>query len=236
MASSFPGAIDSFTDPLASSPLNSPSHAGQHQDLNDAVEKIETKLGVGASPASAAANGMSLVANGSGSTTWAHSGGLVFVKSQTVTSGAGVGSVTVTSAFSSEYDNYFITWTGGTITVNDQAVKLFMGSTSTNVHSNTLMYSSYTSVGYQQAVASSAGSWNWIGFGGTSGATVMVHLYAPNLAQPTRMTSEGYITTTAGGRNMGIVNNTTQYTSFTLTPESNNMVGGVITVYGYRKA
>jgi hypothetical protein len=42
MASSFPGAIDSFTDPLSGSPLNSPSHSAQHADLNDAVEKIET--------------------------------------------------------------------------------------------------------------------------------------------------------------------------------------------------
>lgn len=42
MASSFPGAIDSFTDPLSGSALNSPSHSAQHADLNDAVEKIET--------------------------------------------------------------------------------------------------------------------------------------------------------------------------------------------------
>lgn len=42
MASSFPGAIDSFTDPLSNSPLNSPSHSVQHADLNDAAEKIET--------------------------------------------------------------------------------------------------------------------------------------------------------------------------------------------------
>jgi microcystin-dependent protein len=41
MASTFPGAIDSFTDPLSGSPLNSPSHSAQHVDLNDAVEKIE---------------------------------------------------------------------------------------------------------------------------------------------------------------------------------------------------
>ena len=46
MASSFPGAIDSFTNPLASSPLNSPSHAAQHQDINDAVNKIETYMGL----------------------------------------------------------------------------------------------------------------------------------------------------------------------------------------------
>ena len=42
MASSFPGAIDSFVDPLSTSPLSSPSHSAQHADLNDAVEKVET--------------------------------------------------------------------------------------------------------------------------------------------------------------------------------------------------
>ena len=42
MASTFPGAIDSFTDPLSGSALNSPSHSAQHADLNDAVEKVET--------------------------------------------------------------------------------------------------------------------------------------------------------------------------------------------------
>lgn len=46
MASGFPGSIDNFTDPLTTSALNSPSHAGQHQDLNDAVEKIETYMGL----------------------------------------------------------------------------------------------------------------------------------------------------------------------------------------------
>ena len=46
MPSSFPGAIDNFTDPLAASPLNSPSHATLHQDVNDAVEKIETYMGL----------------------------------------------------------------------------------------------------------------------------------------------------------------------------------------------
>ena len=42
MASTFPGAIDSFTDPLSGSALNSPSHSALHSDVNDAVEKIET--------------------------------------------------------------------------------------------------------------------------------------------------------------------------------------------------
>lgn len=46
MASSFPTSIDNFTDPLATSPLNSPSHSLQHSNLNDAVEKIETYMGL----------------------------------------------------------------------------------------------------------------------------------------------------------------------------------------------
>jgi len=47
MASTFPTSIDSFTDPLSTSPLNSPSHSLQHANLNSAVNKIETKLGTG---------------------------------------------------------------------------------------------------------------------------------------------------------------------------------------------
>jgi hypothetical protein len=44
MASGWPQSVDSFTNPLTTSALNSPSHAGQHQDLNDAVNKIEANL------------------------------------------------------------------------------------------------------------------------------------------------------------------------------------------------
>jgi hypothetical protein len=45
MASSFPTSLDSFTDPQSSDKLNSPSHSTQHADLNDAVEKVEAKVG-----------------------------------------------------------------------------------------------------------------------------------------------------------------------------------------------
>jgi len=42
----YPGAIDSFTDPTASDRLDSPPHATLHADKHDAIEKIETELGV----------------------------------------------------------------------------------------------------------------------------------------------------------------------------------------------
>lgn len=46
MASTFPTTLDSLTDPTATSKLNSPSHSQQHININDAVEKIEAKVGV----------------------------------------------------------------------------------------------------------------------------------------------------------------------------------------------
>lgn len=49
MPTSYPGAIDALTNPNASDMLDSPPHATQHSDANDALEAIETKLGTGAS-------------------------------------------------------------------------------------------------------------------------------------------------------------------------------------------
>jgi len=49
MTSSFDTSLDSFSDPTATSKLNSPAHASQHANLNDAVEKIEAKIGVSGS-------------------------------------------------------------------------------------------------------------------------------------------------------------------------------------------
>jgi hypothetical protein len=48
MATAYPGAIDNFTNPTSSDTLNSVTvpHATQHADINDAVEAIETTLGI----------------------------------------------------------------------------------------------------------------------------------------------------------------------------------------------
>jgi len=48
MATNYPTSLDTFTNPSAGSALNSPSHAGQHADINDAMEAVQAKLGVGA--------------------------------------------------------------------------------------------------------------------------------------------------------------------------------------------
>lgn len=49
MAINFPTSLDSLTNPNTTDALNSPSHAGQHGDANDAIEALEAKVGVNGS-------------------------------------------------------------------------------------------------------------------------------------------------------------------------------------------
>lgn len=46
MPSTFPTALDSFTNPTPTSNQGVLSHAGQHADVNDAVEAVQLKLGI----------------------------------------------------------------------------------------------------------------------------------------------------------------------------------------------
>lgn len=47
MAINYPTSLDTFTNPTATSLLTSPSHSGLHSDINDAVEALEYKVGIG---------------------------------------------------------------------------------------------------------------------------------------------------------------------------------------------
>jgi microcystin-dependent protein len=46
MTTSFPTGLDALTNPTSADGLNSPDHAGQHANVNDAVEALEAKVGV----------------------------------------------------------------------------------------------------------------------------------------------------------------------------------------------
>jgi len=49
MAITYPVTLDSLQNPTSSDTLNSPSHSGQHSDVNDAIEAIEAKMGADSS-------------------------------------------------------------------------------------------------------------------------------------------------------------------------------------------
>ena len=51
MATSYPSGLDTLTNPVGTSLLTSPDHAGQHSNANDAIEAIELTLGTTAGTA-----------------------------------------------------------------------------------------------------------------------------------------------------------------------------------------
>jgi hypothetical protein len=46
VATVYPSSLDSFSNPSPTDPLSNPAHAAQHGDANDAIEAIESTLGV----------------------------------------------------------------------------------------------------------------------------------------------------------------------------------------------
>lgn len=49
MAINFPTSLDSLTNPTSTDPQTLPSHSAQHDNVNDAVEALEAKVGVNSS-------------------------------------------------------------------------------------------------------------------------------------------------------------------------------------------
>lgn len=156
--------------------------------------------------------------------------GLWLVTTQTI--GTAVSSVTVSSCFSSTYDNYLIQVVGGAASADDNG-KLTLGSTATGYY-GTLMYATYAAGGtFVGAADNNAAAFSYVWRHNTGGLEANITILGPNLAKPTFV--EGtWVPTTAAGRYQGIQNSTTQFTSFTLATTTGTLTGGTIRVYGYR--
>ena len=157
--------------------------------------------------------------------------GLVLVKTQTI--GTTVGSVTVTDAFSTTYDNYLVQISGGVSSAGG-VLRTTLGSTSTGYYSKTIYggYADNTVLGFGQ---SNTAFW---GNAGTLTANTISYnatFVNPFLSKNTHIFSEssGSSTTEAFYSFGGYLADTTSYTAFTLTPASGTLTGGTIRVYGY---
>lgn len=222
MASSFPGAIDNFTDPLANSSLASPSHAGQHSDLNDAVEKIETYMGLVKVIPTAATNGTINATTG------------------TVTVGNAVSSITI-RCFSSLYDHYRITYSQitGTAGANLGLRLSLNGTAATTGYYGALTYMSVTtSSAYAGVNENNAGSFSYIGSTNQNARfTGSFDLLNPFLTEGTVIACSPFIKISPAfdiGIYNGGLNNSTSYNEFVLLPNTGTFTGGSIRVYGYR--
>ena len=157
--------------------------------------------------------------------------GLWLVKTQTV--GAGVSSVTVTGAFSADYDNYKIVYSGGNASA-DGDLRLTLGSTATGYHL-AFGFTAYTGAGSNAGVNNGT-SFTFAGSHRTTVNSLGVELLGPFLTDETVLGGfyMGAKAGSGGGVLSGFLNDTSSYTAFTLTPSSGTLTGGTIRVYGYR--
>ena len=213
MASTFPGAIDNFTDPLSNSSLASPSHAGQHSDLNDAVEKVEQYMGL-VKVIPTAITGGTISATG------------------TVTVGSAVSSVAIT-CFSSLYDNYRIVLSNVQSSASD-GLKMRIGNVSSSVYYGAWSYSLYSSATpvwngmnataeWVFGLTDAAGPYTFSVVDISNPATSLFKMYTGSYY------GRGYMGSFGGTMNAGAA-----YTTLNIFNGTGTLTGGTIRVYGYR--
>jgi len=172
------------------------------------------------------------VLTASDTNTYLANSGLVYIKQQTV--GNAVASVTVSSAFSTDFDNYKIIYSGGTGSTAS-TIQLNLGTTTTGYY-GTLIYGTTAGVGPTLVAYNNSSQWTHIAGGSSTGIGADFDLIAPFLAVRTRLANATYQDDSAVGTTNGFLANTTSYTSFIFTPTVGTLTGGIIYVYGYRKA
>ena len=166
--------------------------------------------------------------------TYLANSGLVYVTSATI--GTTVSSVTVSSAFSTTYDNYKIIVAGGVASASADNLGLTLGSTTTGYRGSLIGVNQLGSsvVAYDN---NTNNKWVWAGGIDTTGVFANIELFSPFLSVVT-FADMSLVRAGVNGhwKCFGTLANSTSYTAFTITPASGTLTGGTVTVYGYRKA
>jgi hypothetical protein len=158
--------------------------------------------------------------------------GLWLVKTQTI--GTAVSSVTVTDAFSADYENYKIIITGGAGSLV-ATLNMTLGATVTGYYFGATAFS-YATATSTPINGNNVASFIRTGIMAANGLNGEIELFSPNLPRRTSCNARYVQLVTAGNTVIsgGFLDNNTQYTDFTLTTSSGTMTGGTVRVYGYR--
>ena len=162
--------------------------------------------------------------------------GLQLIKTQTI--GTAVSSVTVSDAFSAEFDNYLLTTSGGAAS-GSNGVNVTLGSTATGYYYGA-HYASYASAtgGFFNGANDTA--LKECCYASTNAINLQMTVKNPFLNKTTFFNYETSGAATSGvsiaTRGGGYLNDTNSYTSFTLTTAAGTLTGGTIRVYGYRNS
>jgi hypothetical protein len=162
--------------------------------------------------------------------------GLFHIKTQTI--GSAVASVTVTGAFSSDFDNYKIVISGGAGSLTGATLNMTLGATATGYYFGAIIMN-FDSASLTNLNGNNVTSWSRAGVANPNTLNGEIELFNPNLAKRTHYNGRYVQTVTSGGNAVssgGFLDNSTQYTAFTLTPSSGTITGGTIRVYGYRNS
>lgn len=158
--------------------------------------------------------------------------GLWLVKADTI--GSAVATVTVSSAFSADYDLYLITVSGGVASVNG-AMRIQFGATTTGYYGSRIgtAYNSDTVIVSRDNNATLC---NHAGVGTTDTLDAYMIVNNPYATKRTEITAFTRNPVTTGGAHTynGFVDTATSYTAFTISPAAGTYTGGTVRVYGYR--
>lgn len=156
--------------------------------------------------------------------------GLWLVKTQTV--GTAVSSVTVSSAFSADYDNYRVIVTGGSSSAN--AYLRFALTGGSSVYDQNLLYGTYAAGAATNTGSVNGSNWPYTGYAeSTAGLNMVLELQQPYASKYTMFSapvSNFELGAAAAGRHKA----STSFTGFTISPSTGTLTGGTIYVYGYK--
>jgi len=261
MAVNFPLSLDSLSNPSSGDKLDNPSHSTQHGDANDILEALETKLGIGASPAGSATAGFPLVHSSGGTTAWAQIG-YEGITSGTATSGqvltagtatgttiwstptatglilisttsfSGVASQPINDVFSATYDNYRILINATTLTGTLTMRYRVAGADNSTSNYKMDLYGTTLWTNSAYGGYQESGSTNFNVLAETSPSSISLDILNPFATQKTFLHGQ----TSQNDRTrswQGIFDATTSFTGFTLLPTTN--ITGTVSVYGYNK-
>ncbi len=156
--------------------------------------------------------------------------GLWLVKTQTI--GSAVSSVTVSDAFSANYDNYRIVIQGGSASTNAGYLTMQLGSTVTNYRYD---FISANLAGATPTSSGSVGAANFptVGFKSSS-IMASIEVVGPFAATMTMVSCPAGQTGNNMGWMTGVQIDATSFTAFTIGASTGTITGGTIRVYGYR--
>lgn len=235
MGTSYPGALDEFTNPQADDGMNLPSHAAQHANANDAIAAIQAELGTNPSGGyDTVKDRLAALATGGGG---GGGGGLALVASDVFTAVSGVS--LPDDVFDPAFDDYRLVASGMNASNGDPAdlrVRLRAGGAddSSSVYSlaNWLFDGGNVSIG-----ANGASYWlpNLV-YQSSPGWSLTFDLFGPALAEHTRITGAADHTYSThrmlhfGGRHASA----SAFDSLSFYPSAGT-ISGRWALYGYAK-